>query len=286
MSFSLEPTIFPTPPEPVTLQFKDQASALEALVGFVFRPCDFKTPCMQGWIVVRIEEQLGIVEARVCPAWIGYKSPMSSEIFIGGRYHPAKMPDCYSNFRQTLNDWREQFPDCLVREVPIRGSTLIQSTPPRYGTPYFASYEVLQNLADTSHDFFEELRVMREKAIPWPQQEFMDAEAALAGAANHKIFGWLNRCARQQLERAARAGRAPEEIVNVQRSVEKLKKSGCDAASEWNTCYYASQQKDFVPDAVTYDEEAWLERMRAECPGFSDWVYKGAIHDFGFWAAR
>jgi len=283
MSALWKPAYFPTLPTPVTLRFKDQASALEALVGFVFRPCDFKTPCMEGWVVVRIEKQLGIVEARVCPAWIGYKSPLSSENFVGGRYHPTKMPDCYLNFRQTLNDWIEQFPDCLVREVP-KASTVTQATPSApvsYGPPYFVSNEVLMNLVDTSHFFFEELQAMREKTIPWPQRDFMDFEAVLAGVANAKNFGWLNRHAQKQLAHAARAGREPEECVSVQQSIEKLKKFGCDAAWDWNKYYHASQQKDFVAGAAAYEEEAWLERMRAECPGFSDWVYKGAIHDYG-----
>jgi hypothetical protein len=138
--------------------------------------------------------------------------------------------------------------------------------------------ELLQSQLAGVPNYFAELRVMRGKAIPWPQQEFMDVEAILAGLADPRMsrtrtsYYYLYSYARKQLERAAHAGREPEEIENVQQSIKKLKDFGYAAAS--------------TATWVKYDEEAWLKRMQTECPGFSDWVYKGAIHDYGSFYAQ
>ena len=292
-----KPAIFPTRPTPVTLRFEDPASAFEALVGFEFTPAYWKaplhhkTPFEEGWIVVRIEEQLVIVEARVCPMYIDSKSLLQIDTFVADPYKP---PDCSINVHQTLDDWREQFPDSLVREV-TRASTVTLATPSALvsdGPPYFVSLDILKNLVDTSHFFFEELRAMREKAIPWPPQDFMDMEAVCGFVAHTKIFPKVHLYAQRQLERAARAGRAPAEIARAQSFVKKLQRIGDAAYAEWsasNDLRDGKKRRSFMkkngvpPPKVIYDEESWLEQMRTECPGFSDWVYRGAIFDYMLW---
>jgi hypothetical protein len=243
----------------LTLQFQDHTSACEAIARLECRPSEL-IDCLWGWIVVRIEERLGIVEARFYPPQINYKEPPFEELCPNGRYDPATRPRAFVELEETLRDWREKYPDCLVMKLDI--------PPEGWSKPEF-----LQRQWARRQSFFDELRAIRKKVVPWPLQEFMDTEAVLRGLASSNTFGYLLLTnARAQLERAVRAGREPEEITKVHQAVRKLEDLGCKAGRN------SLDQIHKVPGFAPFDEKAWLDRMRTECPGFSDWVYKGAIH--------
>lgn len=270
MKTRLKSVIFP---KPETVQFQSHEAAVEAITSFDFFPDSLPNPKIEGWIVVRIDEKLGIVEARFCPAHKG-NEPLPAILTKDGKwvlpelqgddYDLGNQKVPYADLQETLKTWRERYPDCLVKQL---------SRPlfPKDYTPY----EFLQLQLTSTEAYFSELREMRSKAIPWAHHDFLDCEAALAGFVKHgKFFHFLRYDARDQLRSAARAGRSEEEILEAERLVKKLRQTNYDAADQYRSAHYSKDVKT-----------AGFERMKKECPGFSDWVYAGAFDD-GFNASR
>lgn len=259
-------------PIPYTLEFTDNDTAFEQLVGFEFEPPDKDMRHLDGWMIVRVDAPGRIVQARMCAPFIGYISPSAEEIFRGGVYNPPTGPECFLDKRRTLPAWKEVYPDSLVAELSSSGAL---------------SRDTLQRLMETAPAFFEDLYALHAKPTPWSEQDFLDAEASIAGVANYKPSWRLGCYGREKIERAARAGREPEQITAAHRRLKKLQDIAYKAAEALRDFGHQSRRKDFV-SATTYDQEnaKWMERLKVECPGFSDWVYHDAIHDWGFHMSR
>lgn len=267
MKARLKSVIFP---KPETIRFQSHEAAVGAITRFDFFPDNLAEPKIEGWIVVRIDERLGIVEARFCPAHKGNEhlpailtkdGKWDLQLDVVYDFGNQKVP--YVDLQETLKNWREKYPDCLVMQLS------------RPLTKDYTPYEFLQLQLAWTEAYFSELREMRSKAIPWSHQDFLDCEAALAGFVKHgKFFHYLRYEAREQLRCAARAGRSEEEITEAGRLVKKLGQTSYDAADQYRSANYSKDVRT-----------AGVERMKKECPGFSDWVYEGAF-DAGFSESR
>ena len=132
------------------------------------------------------------------------------------------------------------------------------------------------------------LRALRAKPVPWPEQEYLDTEAALANGTTQREWQWLRLYRAEEFTTALRRERTEEEIAGTKERIRKLQWLAYKAAEESNTRYQQSRKKGFVAFEKTYEEQDknWMQRLRTECPGFSDWVYHSALHDYGSWAAR
>lgn len=253
-------------PKPETIQFQSHEAAVEAITRFDFFPDSLPDPKIEGWIVARIDEKLGIVEARFCPAHKGNK-PLPVYFSQDGKwvlpelqgndYDLGNQKVPYADLQETLKTWRDKFPNCLVMQL---SRPLTQDCTP---------HEFLQKQLASTDVYFSELREMRSKSTPWPYQDFLDCEAALAGYVRHgKFFHSLRYWARDQLKCAARAGRRGEEIMEAEGLVKKLRLASYDAADEYRRFHYSKDVR-----------AAGFERMKNKCPGFSEWVYEGAFAD-------
>ena len=260
-------------PKPYTLEFSDNESAFGKIIGFQFHPSDREIRHLEGWIVARIDEPSRIVQARMCAPFVGYV-PSEARISLDGKRVPPVMPESFCDLRRTVPEWKEAFPDSLVTE-------LSQSS---------ASREVLQRLLDGAPNYFADLRIMRAKPQPWSEQDFLDAEASIATIVTYKPSRWLGYYGREHIARAARAGREPEEITAAQRRLKQLQELAYQAAESLRDRLlpYRSWKGPTKEYNTVFEEEnsLWMDRLRVECPGFSDWVYHDAINDWGFHMAR
>jgi len=261
----------PYEPKPFTVRFDDNEAAFEQLVGFKFKPDTKEVEYKDGWIVVRLDEPSKFVEARMCAPLVGYWSPPSEGYFRNGRMYPA-IPESFLDRLLTLEAWPGKYADSLVMELREAET---------------ASREALQKAITIAPAYFAELRVLRAKPTPWPQQDIVDAEASLQGIANCKPFRLISYHGRGHLLNAARSGRQADEIAATARVLERMKTIAYEAASAWNKWYHEHRKSRFDDHVEAFpDNEAWMQRLRVECPGFSEWVYRDAIHDWGMWAAR
>ncbi len=260
----------PHEPQPYTLKFDDNESAFAALVGFEFKRDYPQTPQLEGWMVLRIDEPDRILQARLCAPFFNYKSATFDACVRDGVYQEPNHPACWLDKRKTLPEWRTIFPDSLVAEIQ-----------------HDLSQEYLQRIVDAAPAYFEDLQMLRAKPIPWSQQDFLDAEACLAGVAQYKPSWQIGFYAGVHLEQAARAGREPEDFAAAQHKVRSLQNLAYKAAEAFQEWYHQTRRKNFTASRTYEDEnEAWMQRLRTECTGFSDWVYQDAIHRWGFHAAR
>lgn len=260
----------PHEPKPYTLMFDDNESAFAALVEFEFKHDYPRTPQLEGWMVLRVDEPNRIVQARLCAPFINYKSPPFDACVRDGVYQEPSHPACWLDKRKTPSEWRTIFSDSLVVEIQ-----------------HDLSNDYLQRVVDAAPAYFEDLRTLRAKPTPWSQQDFLDAEACLAGVAQYQPSQQIGCHAKIHLERAARAGREPEDFATAQHKIRSLQNLAYKAAEAFQDRYHRSRRKNSAATKTFAEEdEAWMQRLRRECPGFSDWVYRDAIHHWGSWAAR
>jgi hypothetical protein len=240
---------------PTVLSVQNDDLAVDAIRRFYFmdgseyRPA----PGPVGWIIMRVDEGVWIREIVVCPP--SFESAVVMAFLL----------------RRTLDELRRGFPDSLVMEVS-RGHV---DPSIDFQARHFVS------------DYFDQLRKLRAKPSPWPEQEYLDTEAALANGTTQREWQQVRLYRAEEFAAALRRERTEEEIARAKERIRKLQNFAYEAANAFNARYVLSRRKDFVAStAYEEDDAAWMQRLRTECPGFSDWVYHAAIHDWGSWAAR
>jgi hypothetical protein len=239
--------------KPTVFSVQNDDLAVDAIRRFYFMEGSAYLPGPVGWIIMRLDESVWIREIVVCPPNL---ESASVKAFL---------------LRHTLDEQRKRFPDSLVMEVS-RGHV---DPSIDFQARHFTS------------EYFDQLRTLRGKPVPWPEQEYLDTEAALANGTTQREWQWLRLYRAEEFAAALRRERTEEETTAVKERIRKLQELAYKAAEAFHARHYQSRRKDFVA-AKTYEQEdeAWMQRLRTECPGFSDWVYHAAIHHWGFHEAR
>ncbi len=240
--------------EPTVFTVQNDDLAVDAIRRFYFPEGDAYGQRPSGWVIMRLEEGVWICEIIVCPPKCGNAVVMAALL------------------RRTLDEWRKRFPDSLVMKVDSG------HVDPKidFQERHFIS------------EYFDQLRKLRAKTAPWPEQEYLDTAAALANGTSQREWQLVRLYRAEEFAASLRRGRTEDEIACTKERIRKLQQLAYKAAEESNTRYHQSRKKGFVAFKKTYEEQdkTWMERLRTECPGFSDWVYRDAIHDWGSWAAR
>jgi hypothetical protein len=239
---------------PTVFSVQNDDLAVDAIRRFYFLDGSAYLPGPVGWVIMRLDEGVWIREIVVCPPNVESAVVMASLL------------------RRTLDELRRGFPDSLVMEVShghVDPSIDFQAR-------HFTS------------EYFDQLRRLRTKPVPWPEQEYLDTEAALANGTTQREWQKLRLYRADEFAATLRRERTEDEIAGAKERIRKLQGLAYEAAEESNTRYHQSRKKDFVAFKKAHEDQdkTWMQRLRTECPGFSDWVYHAAIHDWGSWAAR